>query len=200
MCNKSIVENGETLKFVPDNYKNQKMGSQAVDNYVDVLESVPKCFKPQEICEKAVATFHFVFNYFPALYKNQKISDKPFSEDCFMLKYCLHRHKTQELCNKTVDNVLPTLKFVPDWFVTKNMIKKLYIATFADDNILFFENILAMLHLQPMKWVCFVQILTQSIWKRNRKRVNACSMASNKMVLLVPLRRWEKRNRTNFYW
>ena len=140
MCNKSVAENDETLKFVPDNYKNQKMCNQAVDNYVDASESVPKCFKPQEICDKAADNFHFVFNSFAALYKNLKMCDKPFFEDCFMLKYCLHRHKTQELFNKTVDNVIPILEFVPDWFVTKNMIKNLYAAIFADDNILFFDE------------------------------------------------------------
>ena len=31
--------------------------------------------------------------------------------------------KTQKMCNKAVDNFLPTLKYVPDWFVTKNWLK-----------------------------------------------------------------------------
>ena len=32
MCDKAILENDRTLKFVPDCYKNQKMCSKAVDN------------------------------------------------------------------------------------------------------------------------------------------------------------------------
>ena len=31
----------------------------------------------------------------------------------------------QEMCNKVVGDFLPTLKFVPDWFVTNKMIKTL---------------------------------------------------------------------------
>ena len=33
MCDKAILENGGTLKFVPDCYKNQEMCNKAVDNY-----------------------------------------------------------------------------------------------------------------------------------------------------------------------
>ena len=59
-----------------------------------------------------------------------------------MLKYCLNRYKTQEMCNEAVDDFLPTLKFVPDWFFTNKMItkKKLHNASFAEDNILCFDE------------------------------------------------------------
>ena len=57
-----------------------------------------------------------------------------------MLKYCFDRCKTQEMCNKAVDDFLPTLKFVPNWFITSKMIKRLYNALFADDNIFFFDE------------------------------------------------------------
>ena len=62
--------------------------------------------------------------------------DKTFSEDPFMLKYCLDRYKAQGMCDKAVDNFLPTLKFVLDWFVTC----KLCNALFADNDILFFDE------------------------------------------------------------
>ena len=51
----------------------------------------------------------------------------------FMLKYCLDRHKTQEICDKAVDACLPTLKCVPDCFVTNKMLAKL-------DNVAFSNN------------------------------------------------------------
>ena len=45
------------------------------------------------------------------------------------------------MCDKAVDDFLPALKFVPDSFVTSKMIKKLFSALYADDNILYFiEN------------------------------------------------------------
>ena len=39
MCDKVVVENVVRLKFVPYNYKNQKMRNQAVDNYPDYPNS-----------------------------------------------------------------------------------------------------------------------------------------------------------------
>ena len=45
------------------------------------------------------------------------------------------------MCDKAFDDFLPALKFVPDSFVTSKMIKKLFTALYADDNILYFiEN------------------------------------------------------------
>ena len=65
--------------------------------------------------------------------------DKIVSEDLFELKYCQDRYKNEEMCNKAACryDFLPALKFVPDWFVTNKMIKKLLTAFYADDNILF---------------------------------------------------------------
>ena len=41
---------------------------------------------------------------------------------------------------------------------------------------------------------------TQHILKRYKQRINAFSVASYKMVGLVHVRKWEKRNRSSFYW
>ena len=40
MCDKAILENDGTLKFVPDSYENQEMDNKAVDNY----PHVPECY------------------------------------------------------------------------------------------------------------------------------------------------------------
>ena len=42
------------------------------------------------------------------------------------------------MCSKAVDDFLPALKFVPDWFVISKMIKKLLTVLFADEKILYF--------------------------------------------------------------
>ena len=52
MCDKSVLENGGTLKSVPDCYKNKKMCDKAVDNYPHALEFVPDCYMTQEMCDK----------------------------------------------------------------------------------------------------------------------------------------------------
>ena len=37
MCDRVILKNGATLKFVSNCYKNQGMCNKAVDNYLDAL-------------------------------------------------------------------------------------------------------------------------------------------------------------------
>ena len=49
MCNKAILENGGTLKSVPNCYKNQEMHNKSVDNDNHALEFVPGCYKTQEM-------------------------------------------------------------------------------------------------------------------------------------------------------
>ena len=63
------------------------------------------------------------------------------------------------MCDKAVDDFPSALKFVPDWFVTSKIIKKLHNALFLDDDILFLMKILVMSHFLVMKWVFSVKIL-----------------------------------------
>ena len=48
MCDKAILENGGTLKSLPDCCKYQEMCNEVVDNYSHALEFVPECYKTQE--------------------------------------------------------------------------------------------------------------------------------------------------------
>ena len=48
ICDKAILENGGTLKSVPDCYKSREMCNEAVDNYSYALEFVPECYKTQK--------------------------------------------------------------------------------------------------------------------------------------------------------
>ena len=58
----------------------------------------------------------------------------------FLIVYCPDKDKTQKICDEVVDNCLASLKFVPDWFVTSKMIKKLCVPLYADDGLDFFEE------------------------------------------------------------
>ena len=62
------------------------------------------------------------------------------SDDPFSIKYVPDQYKTQQMCNKTVNDCLSALKFVRDWFVTGKIIKKLFTALYADENILYFDG------------------------------------------------------------
>ena len=50
MCDKAILENGGTLKSVPECCINQKMCGKVVENYPHALEFVPESYKTQK-CE-----------------------------------------------------------------------------------------------------------------------------------------------------
>ena len=44
------------------------------------------------------------------------------------------------MCDNAVDDCLAALKLVPNWFVTSKMIKRLFTALYADDNIIYFNE------------------------------------------------------------
>ena len=60
-----ILENGETIKSVPDYYKNQEMCNKAVDNYLYALKFVSEYFMTQEMCDKAVGNLYSKIQFVP---------------------------------------------------------------------------------------------------------------------------------------
>ena len=48
ICNKAFLENGGTLNPIADCYRNQEMCNKAVDNYPHLLGFVPKCYTTQK--------------------------------------------------------------------------------------------------------------------------------------------------------
>ena len=58
----------------------------------------------------------------------------------FLTVCCPDKYVTQKMCDEAVDDSLATLKIFPDWFVTSKMVKKLFAALYADDNILYFDE------------------------------------------------------------
>ena len=82
--------------------------------------------------------------------------DKVLSKGNFMLKFCLDKYRSQEMCNKAVAVFLPTLKFVPDLFVTSKMIKNLMLSYYVRmiQPMMMSVKILIMSHFLPMKCVC----------------------------------------------
>ena len=47
-------------------------------------------------------------------------------EDHFSTIYVPDQYKIKKISNKAVDDLLVALEFVPNWFVTSKMIKKLF--------------------------------------------------------------------------
>ena len=61
-------------------------------------------------------------------------------EDTFSIIYVPDQYKIKKISDKAVDDLLVALKFVPDWFFTSKMIKKLFTDLCADENILYFNE------------------------------------------------------------
>ena len=129
----------EALYFVPECYKTQKMCDKAVDTYPSTLEFVPECFMIQEMCDKAVVSCFVIFDSNPDWYKTQEMCDRAVSVDPFLIAWFPYKYITQKMCDEAVDS-LATMKLIPDCFVTGKMIKKLFTALYADENIFYFNE------------------------------------------------------------
>ena len=113
------------------------MCDKVVNTYPSGIKFVPECFMTQKICDKAVNKYFFVFDSIPDHYKNREIGVTVFSEDHSLIVYCPDKYKTQRMCDEAVDDCLAALKLVPDWFVISKMIKNLFTALYAEENVLY---------------------------------------------------------------
>ena len=66
--------------------------------------------------------------------------DRVVSEDAFLIVHCPDKYITQKLCDEAVDDSLAALKLIPNRFVTNKLIKKLYTALYADENMFYFNK------------------------------------------------------------
>ena len=167
MCDKAILENDGTLKFVPDSYENQEMGNKAVDNYPHVHECywvivrlqtkwlwvqilvktypfriklIPELFMTHKMYDKAVNRLFLVFDSISNQYKTQSMCNSIMSNDHFSMRYVPDQYKIQPVCDIAVDDCLAALKFVAEWLVKSKMIKRFFTTLYADENILYFNE------------------------------------------------------------
>ena len=81
MCDNVILENGGTLKSVPDCYKNQKMCNQTIDNYHHALEFVSECYKTQKFMMKL--SILSILKFVPECLITREMCDKAINR-CFL--------------------------------------------------------------------------------------------------------------------
>ena len=77
-----------------------------------------------------------VFHSIPNQHKTQEMCDRVVPKDPFLIVFCRGKYKTQRMCDEAVDDSLAAWKIIPNLFITSKMIKKLFTALNADDNIL----------------------------------------------------------------
>ena len=93
------------------------------------------CYKNQDMCDKAV----HLFDSIPNQHKTQEICDLVVSLYPFLVILWPDKYIIQEMYDEAIADSLASLKLVTDWFVTSKMIKKLYTALHAVDNIIYFN-------------------------------------------------------------
>ena len=88
-------------------------------------------------CDTVVSEDPSLISYCSDKYMTQEMCDRAVSEDPFFIPdKCI----TQKICDKAVYYSLAALKLVPDWFVTRKMIKKVFAALYTDKNIPYFNE------------------------------------------------------------
>ena len=116
------------------------MCDKVVNTHFSTIQFVPECYKTQEICHKAFSKGFHSFFYIPERYKTQEMCDRIIPEDSFSIRYVPNQYKTQQMCDEAIDDCLAALKFVPERFVTSKMIKILFPAFYADENMFYFNE------------------------------------------------------------
>ena len=140
MHNKTVDNYLHALEFIPDCYMVQEMCYKIVNTHSSTIELVPECCKTQKMCDKPFNKSFLAFFYTLDQYETQNMCDRIITVDPFSLRYAHYQYNIQKMFDKTVDDCLPALKFVPDWFVKSKTIKVLFAALYADKNILYFHE------------------------------------------------------------
>ena len=86
------------------------------------------------MCDQVVNVYFLAFDSIPDWYKTQQMRDRVVCEDSFLTLYYPDKYITQ----KCVMKLFIIFKLISDWFITSKMIKKLFTALYADENISYF--------------------------------------------------------------
>ena len=105
---------------------------------------------------------------------HRKPSTLMYVPDCF---------KTQEICDKTVTDDSFYFQFVSDWFITKEWIDMWY------------DDMMMMVIIGMMIKIIFLSGKTQSSKSLNKRRALTHCLAPIKVLRLLCVRRWKKRDR-----
>ena len=131
MCDKVVLENSGTLKYVPDCYKIQKMCNKVVPRYFIVFDSIPYQYKIQEICELVGSLYSVLIVHCPDKHKTHRntlilvanctnflLNSIHIDTNPLTVKYVPECYKTRDMCNKVVhryfivfDSILINRKF-----------------------------------------------------------------------------------------
>ena len=124
MCIKTVEDEPETLKFIPDNLKTQEICEKAAEEAPWQLFCDQ--YKTQKICDKAVEAGSFgpcSSASVPDRFKTEEMCIKAVEAESWLMYYVSDHLKTQEMCDKAARDNPSYLEYVPDWFVTQQQLK-----------------------------------------------------------------------------
>ena len=181
---------------------------KAVYTYLSAIQIVPECYKTQKKkkSDKSVADdCLFLFDSVAGQHKTYGMSHKVYFKEYFMLKYCLDIYKTQEICDKAVNALLP--KLVLAELSHLKCLKKLIlyslimnhglhfydvdydIVTFFGDGMGLITKDINNINLgdksSAEEFIGVIDLNNVRHVKKDRQRINAYNMESNKRVELV---------------
>ena len=112
ICDKTILENGGTLKAVPHYYRNQEMCNKTANNYPHALEFVPEPYKAKKICDKVVSTYPSTIKFFPEWFITLEMCDKVIHKCClylilFLIGITRKKYVTEFFLKTFFNSILP---------------------------------------------------------------------------------------------
>ena len=126
VCMSAVNNDGNDLKFVPQYLLNTEMCLKAVLSSPWAAEYVPESLFSEEIALATVEGTQLMFDYIPKRYRTEKVCIKAVSQPMTFNYSCLDSIPkeilNQKLCNIAVDKNPLTIEYVPEQFITEDMI------------------------------------------------------------------------------
>ena len=105
----------------------QKMCDKAVDTYPSATKFVSEWFMTQEMCDEAVdRCFLYLILSLIGIKLEKFVTELFLRILSWQYIYCLDKYTTERMCDKGAADSLAVLKLFSDWFVTSEMIEKIY--------------------------------------------------------------------------
>ena len=201
MCDKAFSIYPSTIQFLPDQFKTQEMCDKAVNTCPFVFDSIPDRYMSQKLWDKVVFEDPFMLKHFHDRYKAQEVCDKAVDSYLLPLKLILDWFVTNKI-NEQLDNAVFSNDYIAVADLDSDFVtffsKKVGLNSIALDNINLDGDHFGYCDPETINDVIPVawrnKYKQRKASKKDRWRITAPSMASNKMVGLVPVRKWKKRN------
>jgi hypothetical protein len=114
ICFEAVKENGNELRFVPDELRTVDLCLEAVRQIYNALRYVPDKLKTAELCLEAVRLNGYALEYVPEELKTKELCFEAVKEFSWALQYVPDKLRAAELCLEALQQDINVHKHVPD--------------------------------------------------------------------------------------